>query len=211
MDPDALCSPYLKQTLKKPKAKNRIKLTKEDTMILPHLRTSILLFCMLSLTALTGCSVMPKTQSDFLSTQSSIQNNEFSDSNIEVSWHMNEPHDINPEEQALLISRLENALSESVKKQDKPIKIRAAITRIEAVSPTLNWISSILLFVPMDHGGAAVELEAIDINKQEVIGQLRFANWTPLSEFRAHFTRLQPASLALSQAAKEFASQLNSL
>ncbi|MEH6345380.1 MAG: hypothetical protein V7785_09865 [Bermanella sp.] len=180
-------------------------------MNLPKLRVITFLLFFLSLNGLAGCTAMPKTHSDFLSAEDGIHSEEYADRNIEVVWRVSDPHDINAEEQALLLSKLESALSESIERQNKPIKIRAAITRIEAVSPTLNWISSILLFVPMDHGGAAVELEAIDLDNHEVISQLRFANWTPISEFSAHFTRLKPASLALALAAEEFALQLETL
>lgn len=180
-------------------------------MNLPSLKVLIFLLFYLSLNGLVGCTAMPMTHSDFLSAQNAIHNKKYVDRNIEVDWRVNFPHDISSEEQALLRSKLESALKEAINTQNRPIKIRAAITRIEAVSPTINWISSILLFVPLDHGGAAVELEAIDLNSREIIAQLRFANWTPISEFSAHFTRLEPANLALTLAAEKFALQLNAL
>ena len=180
-------------------------------MNLPKLRAITFLLFFLSIAGLAGCTAMPKTHSDFLSAENAIHHEEYEGRNIEVVWRVSDAHDINSAEQALLVSKLESALSESIKNPNKSIQIRAAITRIEAVSPTLNWISSILLFVPMDHGGAAVELEATDRNSHEVISQLRFANWTPISEFSAHFTRLEPANLALAQAAEEFALQLGYL
>jgi len=167
-----------------------------------------------SLATLAACSAMPTTQSGFLSqpSQSSLTTTSGED-NLEVIWKMDVEHDITPQEQAelkaVLKRELEFALAQtkSINKLEN-IKVRAAITRIEAVSPALNWFTTILLFVPMDHGGAAVEMEAVNVRSNKVITQLRFASWTPISELKAHFTRLAPANLALTAAAHEFVGQL---
>ncbi len=167
----------------------------------------------LGLSLLAACSVMPATHSGFLS--QSPKDFESADTSPKVSWRVNTGHDISEQEQAelkeLLTRELNRALNEAKHENKIPsqfIQIRAAITRIEAVSPALNWLTTILLFVPMDHGGAAVELQAIDVRTEKVISQLRFARWTPISELRSHFTRLAPANSALTLAAQEFVGQL---
>ncbi len=167
----------------------------------------------LSLSMLAACSVMPATQSGFLSQwpQGVVSGGTLP----KVVWRVNAGHDISKQEQEELKGLLTREINIALNKANhdnkipsQSIQIRAAITRIEAVSPALNWLTTILLFVPMDHGGAAVELQAIDVRTEKVITQLRFARWTPISELRSHFTRLAPANLALTLAAHEFVDQL---
>ncbi len=174
------------------------------------------------LITLGACSAMPATQSGFLSSGTLVTSHEEQapheeSAELQVAWQVEAGHDISEQEQqelkALLRRELKIALDKTVNEQTtkiplEAIQIRAAITRIEAVSPALNWLTTIVLFVPMDHGGAAVELEAVDVRSNKVITQLRFASWTPISELRAHFTRLAPANLALTAAAHEFVGQL---
>ncbi len=170
-----------------------------------------------SLISLAACSAMPATQSGFLSSDTGVALHEEGAPALKVSWAVEAGHDISEKEQqelkALLRREITTAMAKKVNGQGviippEAIQIRAAITRIEAVSPALNWFTTIVLFVPMDHGGAAVELEAIDVRSNKVITQLRFASWTPISELKAHFTRLAPANLALTAAAHEFVGQL---
>ncbi len=175
-----------------------------------------------SLISLAACSAMPTTHSGFLSSGALVTPHEESAlyekrEGLQVSWQVEAGHDISEQEQqelkGLLRREIKTALAKkanekAVKIPLEAIQIRAAITRIEAVSPALNWFTTIVLFVPMDHGGAAVELEAVDIRSNKVITQLRFASWTPISELRAHFTRLAPANVALTAAAHEFVGQL---
>ncbi len=177
-----------------------------------------------SLITLAACSAMPATQSGFLS-QGSVglspaDGEQQVQPEFKVSWQVDTEHDISEKEQeelkTLLTRELKIAMDKTVHEQaiqipPEVIQIRAAITRVEAVSPALNWFTTILLFVPMDHGGAAVELEAVDVRSNKVITQLRFASWTPISELKAHFTRLAPANLALAAAAHEFVGQLAAL
>jgi len=173
-----------------------------------------------SLITLAACSAMPATQSGFLSQDLTVSqgvNGQHLPPEFEISWQVVGDHGINKKEQeelkALLKHEIKMSLEKTVHEQaikipTEAIQIRAAITRIEAVSPALNWLTIILLFVPMDHGGAAVELEAVDVRSNKVITQLRFASWTPIIELKAHFTRLAPANLALTAAAHEFVRQL---
>jgi len=176
-----------------------------------------------SLITLAACSAMPATQSGFLSHDLAVSqgaSKQHLPSGFEISWQVEGDHDISEKEQeelkALLKHEIKTSFAKNVNEQAikipaEAIQIRAAITRIEAVSPALNWFTTILLFVPMDHGGAAVELEAVDVRSNKVITQLRFASWTPISELKAHFTRLAPANLALTAAAHEFVGKLTAV
>lgn len=46
--------------------------------------------------------------------------------------------------------------------QGRPAVLRAAITRLETVPPLLNTLSSLVLTIPLERRGAAMEIEAVD-------------------------------------------------
>lgn len=157
---------------------------------------------------LVACSSMSNTNSGLLTTHS--QSQLIVGAGIEVSWLVQDENNINDEERISLIRHLETKLqhafdTEQLNPYKASVQVRAAITRIETVSPTLNWLSTLLLFVPLDRGGAAVEFEAIDIKTKTSIIQMSFAEWTPLAKLKAHYNSFAPAELALASAAKKFA------
>jgi hypothetical protein len=90
------------------------------------------------------------------------------------------------------------------------IRIKAVITRVETISEPLNWLSTLVVFAPLDRGGVAVEFEAFDIATKGSLAQLNFAQWTPMSEFAARYVRLAPAEIGMASAAKAFVTQLQS-
>ena len=106
------------------------------------------------------------------------------------------------------ISRETEALPQRV--GGHPVIIRAVITRVETVSPALNVVTAVLLTVPLDRGGAAVEIEVLDADTLQPLVSMAHANFTPLSEFKARFSALAPAELALNAAAVELAKLLRS-
>jgi len=177
----------------------------------------LLLFSLIVNLLLSACSSMPSTQSGFLSDTDYNNAVSLSDKKIDVIWKVDPAQNISDEEQQQLITLLEAGLQQKMIEtksqqhtfdQYNAIKINAAITRVEPVSPLINWITTILVFIPLDHGGAAVEIEAIDTRTNKVITQLSYAQWVPLTELAAHFTRLAPVKIALASAADEFVDQL---
>jgi len=84
--------------------------------------------------------------------------------------------------------------------------VRAAITQVALPSPALNAITTALLFIPVDRGGAAVEIEAIDVETGRRVAALASAGTGTLVDFRGHYSRLGHAELALQRAAQEFRS-----
>jgi hypothetical protein len=58
---------------------------------------------------------------------------------------------------------------------------------VETVSPLINWITTLLLFVPLDHVVTAIELEAVDSRTNLVMAQLNLAEWVPLDELSEKF------------------------
>ena len=132
---------------------------------------------------------------------------------ISVEWLM--PIDVAvPEtERARLISTLEAAILRETRALPRstggrPLVIRAAITRVESVSPALNVLTSVFLTVPLDRGGAAVEIQVLDAETLQPLASIAHAYFAPLSEFKARFSALAPAELALNDAAVELAKLL---
>lgn len=128
---------------------------------------------------------------------------------VEVVWRVEARPDIQPEERDALIAQLRHELQQRIQAlpaapQGRPAQIRAAVTRVETVSPALNTVGTLLLIGPLDRGGAAVEIEAVDPQTGRQLAALRLGHFTPLSELRARFSRLAPAEIALRKAAADF-------
>jgi hypothetical protein len=97
----------------------------------------------------------------------------------------------------------------SVAGNPRTLRIRAAITEVALPSPALNVITTALLFIPLDRGGAAVEIEAIDVATGQRVAALASAGNGTLADFRGHYSRLAHAELAFQRAAEEFRSLLD--
>lgn len=87
----------------------------------------------------------------------------------------------------------------------RPVVIRVVITRVESVSPVLNVLTAVFLTVPLDRGGAAVEIQVLDAESLQPLASMAHAYFAPVVEFRARFSALAPAELALDAAAIELA------
>lgn len=169
------------------------------------------LFTAMLLMAVVACSNMPITDNGFL-----LENNVSLNSNskkIVISWQLENSKTLADEDKQLLSSSLNKTLTEKInsspfKKQFDNIQVRAAITRVETVSVPLNLLTTVLVFLPLDRGGAAVEFEAVDLSNGKIISQLNFSQWTPMTEFLARFSRLDPSEIALKSAAEDFIDKL---
>ncbi len=91
----------------------------------------------------------------------------------------------------------------------RTLRVRAAITQVALPSPALNVITTAVLFIPLDRGGAAVEIEAIDVETGQRVAALSSAGNGTLADFRGHYSRLAHAGLAFQRAAQEFRSLLD--
>ncbi len=132
----------------------------------------------------------------------------------EVVWRVDARSDIGNDERDALLAQLQRELQQGVQAlpaspQGRPARIRAAITRVETVSPALNTVSTLLLFAPLDRGGAAVEIEAVDPQTGRQLAALRLGHFAPLTELKARFSKLAPAEIAVRKAAADFVSLLN--
>lgn len=127
----------------------------------------------------------------------------------DIEWRADAGAGIDEEERRTLLGHLGDDLLERVRTLPqaplgRPAVLRAAITRVETVSPSLNAVSALLLFAPLDRGGAVVEIEALDSDTGKQLAALRQGYFTPLSQMKVRFSKLAPAQLALSKAATDF-------
>ena len=175
--------------------------------------------------SLAACStVMPTAQSGFLSDYTALASasDESSASRASadhidparvsvdaVTWRVTSSVDISADEREALLTQLRSELQRHVqalpaRPQGRPAVLRAAITRVETVSPALNTLSALLLIVPLDRGGAAVEIEAVDPQTGRQIAALTQGYFAPMSELKARFSKLAPAEIAVRKAAADF-------
>jgi hypothetical protein len=129
---------------------------------------------------------------------------------LAVEWAMPEDAGFSDGEKAQLLATLRAAITAQTQAppsvaDGRPVVIRAVITRAEPVSPIFNVVTAVLLTVPLDRGGAAVEVQVLDAETLRPLASMAHAHFAPLSEFKARFSRLAPAELALQAAAAELA------
>lgn len=90
----------------------------------------------------------------------------------------------------------------------RAVRLDVTVDHIEPVSPALNLASALVLFVPLDRGGAALELVATDEADGAPLATLRWSATAPLTQFGAQFERLGPAAFVLGDAARHFVRML---
>jgi len=189
-----------------------------------------LLILLVSVASLSACSTMQATDTGFLENRSEMTSSRDGSTayfrsqtsidphqvrSLSVEWAMPIDADFSETERARLISTLQAAISRETEAlprnaEGHPVIIRAVITRVESVSPALNVLTAVLLTVPLDRGGAAVEIEVLDADTRQPLASMAHAHFAPLSEFKARFSALAPAELALNAAAVELAKLLRS-
>ena len=197
--------------------------------ILESLFTSVLrLLLVVSATGLAACSTMQATDTGFLKNRSDMTTSQDGGTAtfrsptpvdphqvraLSVEWAMPAGAAIPEAEKARLIATLEAAISRETEALPqsaggRPVVIRAVITRVESVSPVLNVLTAVFLTVPLDRGGAAVEIQVLDAETLQPLASMAHAYFAPIAEFRARFSALAPAELALNAAAIELAKLL---
>jgi hypothetical protein len=186
------------------------------------------LLFVVSATGLAACSTMQATDTGFLKNRSDMTTSQDGSTATFRSPTPVDPHQVRalsvewalpagaamPEaERARLIATLEAAISRETEALPqsaggRPVVIRAVITRVESVSPVLNVLTAVFLTVPLDRGGAAVEIQVLDAETLQPLASMAHAYFAPIAEFRARFSALAPAELALNAAAIELAKLL---
>jgi hypothetical protein len=191
--------------------------------------TSVLrLLLVVSATGLAACSTMQATDTGFLKNRNDMTTSQDGSTatfrsptpvdphqvrSLSVEWAMPAGAAIPEAERARLIATLEAAISRETEALPqsaggRPVVIRAVITRVESVSPVLNVLTAVFLTVPFDRGGAAVEIQVLDAESLQPLASMAHAYFAPMAEFRARFSALAPAELALNAAAIELAKLL---
>jgi hypothetical protein len=90
------------------------------------------------------------------------------------------------------------------------LRVRAAITEIIPASPALNAVTTVLAFVPLDMGGAAIEAEFIDsMTNDRVAAMVELKLGTP-TDLKSGFTSLGHARAAFKSWASELKRALES-
>jgi hypothetical protein len=189
---------------------------------------AIRLFLLVCVAGLAACSTMQATDTGFLKNRSEMTTSPDGGTasyrsatpidphqvrTLTVEWDIPKDNGFSELEKTRLLSTLEAAISRETAALPNmvgghPVIIRAVITRAETVSPALNVVAAVLLTVPVDRGGAAVEIEVLDAQTRQPVASMAHAYFAPLSEFKARFSRLAPAELALNNAAVELAKLL---
>lgn len=126
-----------------------------------------------------------------------------------VAWRVTGSTDISTEEREALLALLRSELQQRVQAlpaqpQGRPAVLRAAITRVETVSPLLNALSSLVLTIPLERGGAAMEIEAVDSHTGRQLAALTPGWRAPVTEFMPRFSKLAAAEIAVRKAATDF-------
>lgn len=208
--------------LSKPQASNARAASRALPRALVHTLRIALLLCAAGLAA---CSTMQATDTGFLQNRSAMTPSADGSSasfrsdmpidphqlhTLSVEWATPTDGGLSELEKTQLLATLQAAIAREAEALPsvvggQAVRIRARITRAESVSPALNVVAAVLLTVPLDRGGAAVEIEVLDAQTQEPLASLAHAYYAPLSEFKARFSRLAPAELALNKAAVELA------
>lgn len=107
----------------------------------------------LSLAALVACSPMPVSQIPANQPQMAPLAGE----STQVVWLLDSKNDLTENEQQDLTNLMQEELSSLGQTMGSDWQIRAAFRRIETVKPWLNWASTVLLIIPVDRGGVAVD------------------------------------------------------
>ncbi|MEA9390018.1 DUF3313 family protein [Acerihabitans sp. TG2] len=131
-----------------------------------------------------------------------------------VEWRVTGSNRLSAEERAMLLSALKTGLQQEINRlpathSGRSVEIRAAITDIATVSPALNVLSVALIAAPLDRGGAAVEIEAVDTDTGNQLAAMSMGYFAPMSDLQARFSSLAPATIALNKESAEFGSLLH--
>ena len=181
-------------------------------------------------TGLTACSTMQATDTGFLKNRNEMVRSQDGSTAyyrsktpvdphqvraLSVEWALPTDAGLSSGDRTQLLATLKAAISRKTEvlpwdTEGHPVVIRAVITRVESVSPALNVLTSVLLTVPLDRGGAAVDIEVVDAETRQPLASMALAHFAPVSEFKARFSALAPAELALNAAAVELAKLLRS-
>lgn len=125
---------------------------------------------------------------------------------IDVKWRVNA--EVDEEQTEKLCAALRDALRQNLQpappSEGRAIQVRARIIDVVSTSPVLNVATTLLLFVPLDRGGASVEIDAVDQATGQPLASLTLADSGQLGDFPGHFSRFSHAEDVLRRSASAF-------
>ena len=124
-----------------------------------------------------------------------------------VSWESGSQGTLTAEEQQEITTLMRDELSSLTQKTDARWHINAVFRRVETINPWLNWTSTLLVIVPVDRGGVAVDFIAQEKSSGES-QTIQFAEWTPMSDLRAQYSRLGPVTAGVHHAVEQLQTTL---
>lgn len=115
---------------------------------------------------------------------------------------------IDAEHRARLCAALRDALQRSLQTEAQPggrvLQVRARIVDVTSASPVLNVATTLLLFIPLDRGGAAVRIDAFDQANEQPLVSLALTGTGQLGDFAGHFSSYGHAEEVLLRSAEAF-------
>ena len=157
---------------------------------------------LLLLAGLVACSAMPVAPPLTEPPQTATANDA-----TPVSWESGSQGTLSAEEQQEITTLMRDELSSLTQKTDARWHINAVFRRVETVNPWLNWTSTLLVIVPVDRGGVAVDFIAQEKSSGES-QTIQFAEWTPMSDLRAQYSRLGPVMAGVHHAVEQLQTTL---
>lgn len=149
-----------------------------------HKKYLRIVFQTISLACLMACSSMHVEK--FPENQQEIP--AFTKEPVQVIWNTESRNGISDEEQKEITKLMNEELTSFAQSVGNDWQFIAMVRRVETVKPWLNWTSTILVIIPVDRGGIAVDFVAKDVStgNSRVI---QFAEWTPLTDLRAQYSQ----------------------
>lgn len=124
----------------------------------------------------------------------------------EVDWGANA--EVDAEQRVKLCAMLRDALQQDLQRaqlsEGRVIQVRARIVDVASASPALNVASTLLLFIPLDRGGASVQIDAVDQATGQRLASLTMSGSGQLRDFSGHFSRYGHAEEVLTRSATAF-------
>lgn len=102
-----------------------------------------------------------------------------------------------------VINELANDFPVTTEAGPDVLRIRAAITDAAPANPALNAATTLVAFVPLDLGGATIEVEFIDSSNGERLAAMMERKKGSATDLRGGFTELGHAKAAFREWAKE--------
>lgn len=104
-------------------------------------------------------------------------------------------------------SQLMSAIKPTSSNEGQTITVRSVIADGRTVSSGLNVLTTAFLFVPVDRGGAVIEMEATD-QSGKIVAAMMYRYSGEIGEFSSNFSKTAQIQIATQRASDRFAKLL---